>query len=235
VYQDYWTDPFAGAPAPAPSFTYSHSGLNTAVPVNDPACLMVWTSNCKITINYLEHIQPIWEQCRTQAGNMACVSCHDKADKNHADDCPGGGGPDGGLVLDGGPDPWNPLEVESYVMLFEPNYYLLNASGDWVQVTDPVTECPNGIIGDLSTQPQNGVCITRRLMSARGAIASARFFQLFDDDHDDDAYEVEAIDPGTGLKKDHMGMLTTDELRLIAEWLDTGAHYFNDTSKFVLP
>jgi hypothetical protein len=75
-------------------------------------------------------------------------------------------------------------------------------------------------------------------MSARGAIPSARFFRLFDDDSDDDAYEVESIDPNTGSKKDlsfHRGMLTQAELRLIAEWLDTGAHYFNDTDKYSLP
>jgi hypothetical protein len=104
-------------------------------------------------------------------------------------------------------------------------------------VTDPETECQNGIEGDLSVEPQNGICITRRLMSARGAIASARFFSLFDDDTDDYAYEVESIDPSTGTKKDlsfHKGMLTTAELRMIAEWLDTGAHYYNDTEKFVL-
>ena len=75
-------------------------------------------------------------------------------------------------------------------------------------------------------------------MSARGAIPSARFFRLFDDDIDDDAYEVESIDPSTGTKKDlsfHKGMLTSAELRLVAEWLDTGAHYYNDTDKYVLP
>ena len=237
MYQDFWTDPF-GTLKPAAPFIYSLAGLTTPVPVNDPACLASWTSNCMITINYLEHIQPIWDVCRTQANNMACTSCHDKADNYPADNCPGGGGPGGNLVLSGDPDPWNPLEVASYVQLFEPNYYVMNANGEWVLVSDPATECPNGIEGDLSVEPQDGICITRRLMSARGAIASARFFKLFDDDPDDDAYEVEAIDPSTGTKKDlsfHKGMLTRAELALIAEWLDTGAHYFNDTSKFILP
>jgi hypothetical protein len=236
MYEDYWTNPLTDTPAP--SFAYRLADLWTPVPVNDPACLTTWTSNCRITINYLEHIQPVWDVCRQQAGNMSCTSCHDKADNNPADNCPGGGGPGGNLVLSGDPDPWNPLEVASYVQLFEPDYYVMNANGDWILVTDPVTECPNGIQGDLSVEPLQGICITRRIMSARGAIASARFFQLFDDDHDDDAYEVEAIDPSTGTKKDlsfHKGMLTGAELRLIAEWLDTGAHYFNDTGKFVLP
>jgi hypothetical protein len=235
-YQDYWTDPYSGTPAPP--FVYSNNNLTTPAPVNDPACLSEWTSNCKITINYLEHIQPVWDVCRPQAGDMSCTSCHDKADNYPADNCPGGGGPGGSLVLGGDPDPWNPGEVASYVQLFEPNYYVMNANGEWILVTDPATECPNGIEGDLSVEPQNGICITRRLMSARGAIASARFFKLFDEDPDDDAYEVESIDPSTGTNKDlsfHKGMLTTAELRMISEWLDTGAHYYNDTDKFVLP
>jgi len=243
-YEDYWTSPYTGTPAPP--FVYSNNDLSTPPPVkvNDPNlgsqddCLTNWTSNCKITINYLEHIQPIWDVCRTQYENKSCTSCHDKADNNPADNCPGGGGAGGDLVLSGGPDPWNPLEVESYVQLFEADYYQMNANGEWILVTDPATECPNGIEGDLSVEPQDGICITRRLMSARGAIASARFFRLFDDDPDDDTYEVDAIDPSTGTSKNlsfHKGMLTDAELRLIAEWLDTGAHYYNDTDKFVLP
>jgi hypothetical protein len=237
VYEDFWTNPFGSIPV-QPSFVYSHSDLTTSAPVNDPACLNTWTSNCMITINYLEHIQPIWDVCRTQADNRSCTSCHDKADNVPEDNCPGGGGPGGDLVLGGDPDPWNPLEVASYVQLFEADYYQMNANGEWILVTDPDIECPNGIEGDLSVEPLDGICVTRRLMSARGAIPSARFFRLFHDDIDDDVYEVESIDPSTGTKKDlsfHKGMLTPAELRLVAEWLDTGAHYYNDTDKYVLP
>jgi hypothetical protein len=237
VYEDFWTNPFGTALA-QPSFVYSYKDLTTPAPVNDPACLNKWTSNCKITINYLEHIQPIWDACRPQAGNKSCTSCHDKADNTPADKCPGGGGPGGDLVLSGDPDPWNPQEIASYVQLFEADYYQKNQNGEWILVTDPATECPNGIEGDLSVEPQDGICVTRRLMSARGAIASARFFRLFDDDTDDDAYEVESVDPNTGANKDlsfHKGMLSPAELRLIAEWLDTGAHYYNDTDKYTLP
>jgi hypothetical protein len=236
VYEDFWTNPFGTAPV-QPPFVYSYADLTTPAPVNDPACLTNWTSNCQVTINYLEHIQPIWDACRPQAQDRSCTSCHDKADSTPQDKCPGGGGSGGALQLGGDPSPWNPLEIASYVELFDPAYYQKNVNGDWVLVTDPATECPNGIEGDLSVEPLDGVCITRRLMSARGAIASARFFSLFDDDPDDDAYEVEALD-STGAKKDlsfHKGMLTPAELRLIAEWLDTGAHYYNDTDKYQLP
>ncbi|MEJ2393734.1 MAG: hypothetical protein P8Z77_02960 [Candidatus Thiodiazotropha sp.] len=236
VYEDYWTNPYGDIPQ-QPSFVHSHSDLSTPAPFNDSSCLTSWTSDCKVTINYLEHIQPIWNLCRASADDMSCTSCHDKADNNPAAKCPGGGGSGGHLVLSGDPDPWNPKEVASYVQLFKPDYYQKNESGEWVLVSDPDTECMNGIEGDLSIEPQDGVCITRRPMSARGAIASARFFKLFDDDHDDDAYEIEAK-ISTGHTRDlsfHKGMLTPAELRLIAEWLDTGAHYYNDTDKFILP
>ncbi|MEN8106522.1 MAG: hypothetical protein ABFS22_00785 [Pseudomonadota bacterium] len=231
VYEDYWTNPFIGTLAQP--FVYSHGDLTTPAPVNDPLCLDSWTSNCRVTINYLEHIQPIWDACRPQAGGMSCTSCHDKADNTPQNSCPKGG--DGKFELSGDPDPWNPGEVTSYVQLFETDYYVMNENGEWIQVSDPATDCPNGIEGDLSVEPLDGICITRRLMSARGAIPSARFFRLFDDDTDDDIYEVEAVVTTNKDLSFHKGMLTPAELRLIAEWLDTGAHYYNDTDKYELP
>jgi hypothetical protein len=194
-----------------------------------------WTSNCKVTINYLEHIQPIWDACRPHVDNRSCTSCHDKADNDHTDDCPNTSGsalPE----LTGDTAPWSGQKVNSYVQLFDPEYYQRNDSGDWVKVdeTQLETQCPNGIEGDLSVEPLDGVCIAHRLMSARGAIPSAPFFSMFHDDPDDDAYEIVGIDAGTP-KVDHRGMLTPAELRLIAEWLDAGAHYYNDTDKYELP
>ena len=235
-YEDFWTDT-SGSVA-AESFEMNYQQLTTPAPVNDPACLDSWRADCRIVINYQEHIQPIWDACRPQYEQKSCTSCHDKADNTPADKCPGGGGSGGDLVLSGDPDPWNPGEVESYVQLFEPDYYQINIDGEWLAVTDPAAQCPDGVKGDLTILPDPNVCFTRRIMSARGAIASGRFFKLFDDDPDDNAYELE-IQGGTGGGGNvdlsfHKGMLTNAELRLIAEWLDTGAHYFNDASKFEL-
>lgn len=238
IYNDYWTDPATGTPA-AP-FRYRYAGLNTPLPLNDPSCTEQWRSDCKTTINYLEHIQPIWDSCRALpvSGDIkACTSCHDKADNNHADDCPGGGGSGGDLILSGDGAPWDPRQVQSYVELFKPDYYQKSVAGEWVEVTDIASECPDGIEGELTVLPAPGVCFTRRLMSARGAIASARFFSLFDNDPDDDAYEVDATTTGGGggSVPQHMGMLSEAELRLIAEWLDTGAHLYNDPEDVPLP
>lgn len=235
-FEDVWAD--QRITTPAQPFVLDYRNLSTPVPVNDPACLDNWTKDCRIVINYLEHIQPLWNLCRPQLDNKACTSCHDKADNSPQDKCPGGGGSGGNLVLSGDSAPWNPLEIQSYVELFEPDYYYLNLNGEWIEVdeTNLGVDCPDGVQGDLTVLPDPEVCFTRRIMSARGAIPSARFFKLFDDDPDDDLYEIEASTSGnTGDLSFHRGALTPTELRMIAEWLDAGGHYYNDPADYPSP
>lgn len=237
IFEDVWADQRISSPASSISLDYRN--LSTPIPVNDPACLDNWTKDCRIVINYLEHIQPMWDLCRPQLDNRSCTSCHDKADNSPQDKCPGGGGSGGDLILSGDPDPWNPSEVASYVQLFEPDYYQVNIDGVWVEVLESelAATCPDGVQGDLTVLPDPNICFTRRIMSARGAIPSARFFQLFDDDIDDDAYEVDASASGNNNQdlSFHMGALSATELRMIAEWLDAGGHYYNDPEKYTSP
>jgi hypothetical protein len=54
-------------------------------------------------------------------------------------------------------------------------------------------------------------------MSTGGARASRRFFDMFSN----------AADP-RNVVTSHVGLLTPAELRLIAEWLDIGAQYYNN-------
>ena len=77
---------------------------------------------------------------------------------------------------------------------------------------DPVTGLPTTIMVPVSLAPP---------MTAGSASGSvAKFLGKFDgSDH--------------GATVDHTGFLTTAELRLIAEWLDIGAQYYNDP--FVAP
>jgi hypothetical protein len=56
-------------------------------------------------------------------------------------------------------------------------------------------------------------------MSAQGARASTRFFS-----------KMEGVTVGT---VDHSDFMSPSELRLISEWLDIGAQYYNDP--FVAP
>lgn len=235
AFEDFWGNP----PDDDLAFSIPYADLTTPAPVTDASCLTDWRPDCRATINYLEHIQPIWNACRVQPSSgstVSCQGCHRAAEKAVCKSAGGGGGASTGLLLGGNPASWDDRQIESYVELFEPDYYMKQENGEWVEVEDPEAEgaCPDGVQGDMTVLPDPGVCFSRRLMSGRGAIASARFFSLFDQDPDDDAYEVETTEHAAA-KLTHQGLLTDAELRLLAEWLDAGGHYYNDPEKFVFP
>lgn len=71
---------------------------------------------------------------------------------------------------------------------------------------------PTGPIDPVTGLPTLQPVPVAASMSAAGARASNTFFSRFDAG-------------GT-----HAGYLTPEELRLIAEWLDIGAQYYNDPS-----
>jgi hypothetical protein len=76
---------------------------------------------------------------------------------------------------------------------------------------DPVTGLPTTIMVPVSLAPP---------MAAGSAAGSTAFFRMFDGSFHDPVL-------------DHTGYLSPSELRLIAEWLDIGAQYYNDP--FVAP
>lgn len=91
-------------PANSISYTYSGvTGLPTGVnaPVNFATCIdsSSWGAGCRITINYGQHIHPLWSAARTVGG--ACINCHTptRVDINNNPIAP-----DGGLDLTTGPD-----------------------------------------------------------------------------------------------------------------------------------
>ena len=109
------------------------------------------------------------------------------------------------LDLSGGPSPDEPDQLVSYrELLFTDNVQevIMGVLQDLL-VTDPVT----GLQTFVPVSPS---------MSAAGANASATFFY--------DLSGVGRFDVGGS----HAGDLTPAELRLIAEWLDIGAQYYND-------
>jgi hypothetical protein len=129
VYEDVWThEPTAGRPPAAP-FAFRYADLRTPVPVA-PACQTGWSAACRVVINYLEHIQPLWELPRqtladdgvTVLAAHTCVTCHAAAS---------------GLDLTAAPAPADPDRVTSYRQL------LYDAAGN-----------PGGLdAGDVPTTP----------------------------------------------------------------------------------
>jgi hypothetical protein len=116
--------------------------------------------------------------------------------------------PTGQLNLTGGASTDDPTIVISYEdLLFPHDEQTLNM----------------GLLQNVMVPSANGEVPVQlaAVLTAGSAIASqANFFAKFDGtDH--------------GVTVDHTGFLTIGELRLISEWLDIGAQYYNDP--FVAP
>jgi len=212
VYTDVWTD-VANAPLGTP-ISYLYSGLTTTAPTN-ANCIGDWTPACRIVVNYETHIHPLWSAARpvldgmgNQIGSNTCAQagCHSPADMANAPMVPAGQ-----LDLTDGPSEDEPDQLKSYrELLFADNRQILNG-GMLVdeQVQIGVDAMGNPILEFVSTGPY---------MSAAGSNfgLSQRFFDCFEGEN------------GVCAATPHAGFMSVHELRLVAEWLDIGAQYYNN-------
>ena len=206
VFEDVWTDPVAAGRPPDASFDYSYADLTTPAPTTVD-CVNAWRAGCRTTIHYEMHIHPLWSTPRitlaadgvTVLADNTCTRCHANTDAMGVAQVP-----PGQLELTDGPSADEPERFHAYQeLLATDNEQELvgNVVQDrLVQVgVDPVT-------GD----PQFATVPVAPPMVAGSAAASVRFFTLF------------------GPGGTHEGRLTAAELKLVSEWLDLGAQYFND-------
>ena len=204
AYDDVWTTLAASGRAPDASFAWKYADLTTPPPTT-AECGARWTPQCRITINYIRHIHPLWSAPRTAtvAGvpntSVVCTSCHSPVDAANAPRVPAGQ-----LDLSDGPSEDQPLHFKAYrELLFTDNAQEVNmgALRDILVTTgvDPVTGLPQ--------QQPVPVAPSAAAGNARG---STRFFSRF------------------GAGGTHAGYMSPAELRLLAEWLDIGAQYFNN-------
>jgi hypothetical protein len=218
IYQDVWTeDPLLAAANV--DIDYSYGDLQTTSPTS-LACESNWQARCRSVINYPTTIHPLWGLPRPQfdaAGDpipdgnggqldMRCTLCHTQIDPA-----------DGVTVI----VPAGQLELTDQLSIDEPDH--LHAYRELL-VTDNLQE----VVGDQlvdRTQPAvdiDGNPITVPIpnpngspASIAGARASDRFFGRFED-------------PANNVTVDHYNILSGAERRLIAEWLDVGAQYYNN-------
>ncbi|HEV7614440.1 MAG TPA: hypothetical protein VGO37_21360 [Steroidobacteraceae bacterium] len=225
IYSDVWTDPAVRTPDKA--FSYLYADLSTPSPAN--AHCATWDPLCRSTIHYPDavadgavshQLQPMWNLPRqTKTGGVVtsdhtCVLCHNPVNAAKAIQVP-----QGQLDLTDSASNVDPTVTTSYEeLLFAHNEQTLNmgALQDLLVPApgppDPVTGLPTTIMVPVSLAPP---------MTAGSAIGSVvKFLRLFDGTYQDPVL-------------DHTGFLTAAELRLIAEWLDIGAQYYNDP--FVAP
>lgn len=226
-YLDIWTDPARRAPDAAVQI--SLQDLTTTLPAG-LECFTQWLASCRLRIDYPTHIQPLWQLDRRRfdpdsnelTADHTCVSCHSRTDANGNSRLPLAQ-----LELDAEP---SDLEAEHYRSYRE----LLSADNEQelvgavlvdrlVQATDAdgnllfVTDDAGNLVLDDNGNPipvMVTVAVTPT-MRAGSAVGSSAFFSLF---------------ASTGS---HHGYLTAAELKLLADWLDIGAQYYN--SPFAVP
>ncbi len=254
VFDDEWTD--INVRAKTPGFAYRYTDLAPTLPdVHAPtsaACMETdgWTSLCRIIINYEQNIQHMWERDRTTG---ACISCH-------ASSVTDAGGnttaivPAGQLEF-GRTKTAADQPMLSYKQLLDArDKQILNDGGalttlipvcEFVVDNDEIPECvvtldannlptcvgvttcqfeqdavTGAVLIDGATGKPIPLTTTAQLnspMSRGGARASAKFFSKFN---------------ATGT---HNGYLNNSELKLLAEWLDLSANYYNNPFDSVEP
>ena len=203
-YEDVWTDPAkAGRPADAP-FAYRYGDLATAAPASAD-CQAGWSATCRVVIHYETHLHPLWSLPRQQFGadgqlvaDHTCTGCHSARDQAGAQRVPAGQ-----LDLGDGASDQVSTQFKAYRELL---------------ATDNEQELVDGALQDRLVQtgvdaqgrPVYSPVPVAPAMSPVGARASVAFFSKF-------------VTGGS-----HAGWLSAAELRLISEWLDIGAQYFND-------
>jgi hypothetical protein len=226
IYDGIWTVGTTPPHADTP-FSYTYALASPTAPTNS-SCAS-WTAQCRSTIHYAVtlagvatpnlFLQSIWEKAsRTNVVNgvmtsTTCSVCHDPANAMKMVQVP-----QGQLDLTASASNLDPTVITSYEqLLFAHNAQTLNmgvlqdllvpAPGP----PDPVTGLPTTIMVPVALAPP---------MAAGSAAGSTTFFRMFDGSFDDPVLN-------------HTGFLSPSELRLIAEWLDIGAQYYNDP--FVAP
>lgn len=213
VYTDVWTDAAAaGRAIDAPISNNNYSDIATiftaaggafTAPVSS-ACQTTWTEKCRTVINYETHIHQLWNLTRADGGDAdgladTCTSCH--TNNNGAAKIPEGNTQ---LDLTDGASDQNADHYKAYrELFFGDNKQILNGGVLQDEMVDSGNVDING----------NPILVTVGIgpaMSTAGANSNTTFFNLF-------------AAGGT-----HSGRLSAAELRLISEWLDIGAQYYNN-------
>jgi hypothetical protein len=210
VYDEIWKT----TPLPTDSFSYTYQLLTTSTPAN-VGCFPVWTPTCRITIHYATigtragQIHPLWSVPRPAAGvdtngdgvleyPQTCTNCHSRVDPNDAAVVQL---PSASLELTDEVSDEDALQLRAYRHLLFARPQLQLVGGAIQQVTIPGPPDDNGIPSQI---PQ-----TFPPSMAAGNARGSRFFSVMNNPQ-------------------HAGMLSPAELRLLSEWLDIGAQYYND-------
>ena len=207
-YTDFWTPLYntrnATTITPQTNFSISYASLATTAPyVKGPAsCATTWSSDCSIVINFAEHVQPIL--------TARCVSCHVGATND---------GLDFSATLAG---VFGRTMAYQELLVGDPR---LDANGQ------PVLALNND--GELVVQRESAA------VTEGGSRASRLVERIFEQPLragvSSDTLRSFCKQTATGPQcfngatfHNHAAYLNASERRVITEWVDLGAQYFND-------
>lgn len=222
-FNDDWTD--ANVMPKFASYELEYADLPSATAPVSSACQSNWNSLCRVVINYVDHIQPLWEVDRQVFDAMdvlvedrTCTSCHNQRDADGMPQVPAG---QLELVADQSPD--NADYYTSFDELFFPDVPQEIVDGalidETVQATDAngnllfQTDVDGNLILDVDGNPIPilvTVAARPAYVNSAGARSNTRFFNIF-------------VPGGT-----HDGYMEPAELKLLSEWLDIGGQYYNN-------
>lgn len=191
-YTDLWTNAAVRSIDAIMQYRYNLLDASLSMPVNRISCaenndLNVdgWTGECRVVINFEEHIHPIWSLARVDPVDgittTTCTTCHNAT------------GFMSGIQLDlsDGLSDLNARHFKSYRELVSDDNELDTAGGE------------------------TAVTVTRSVIP--GNANGSRFFDVFSNgQHCTD-------DNGTCVP-----WLSVHELKMISEWVDIGAQYYNN-------
>ncbi len=195
------------------SIDYSYNpGLSTPLPTSQ-SCLNTYSSNCRITIDYDKsgtgaaasvpaHIHPLWQVDR---GANTCVNCHAAAARTVQCTPAGSVTPMDVMIPAGNPQGGLALDndpAQQVTAQLRAYTQLLVSHVSGTYSIDPTTCALT-----LSTVQVNASINS-------GSAAASSFFNV--------------LSGATTGTVDHSGFMTPTELRLMSEWVDIGAQYYNN-------
>lgn len=198
-YVDLWTDETKAGRMADASFSYSYVNLTTPAPTSINCITQDWAANCRIVVNYETHLHPLWSASRPVLDPVTGLPVIDPVTMLPiTNDCTNCHTPVDAAGM--ARVPAGQLDLSDGLSPDEPDQF--NSYRELL-FNDNEQELVNGALVDN----QNTV---NPSMSAVGANASNRFFTRFD------------------AGGSHEGFLSDAEKKLIAEWLDVGAQYYNN-------
>jgi hypothetical protein len=201
LYTDVWTDPAQATPSPP--ITYSYTDTNNPIPAipTTAVCATAWSATCRIIINYPQHIQPLWDKVRQV---LDPVTGNVIADHT----CTQGGC-------------HSPLDAMGAAQMPAGNLDLTkSASANVPQQLTSYQQLlfPHNIVIVDPTDPTKTITQSVGPYMTAGSANAGFSFSFF-----------ACFATGSGCSNPaHTGWLNIAELRLVSEWLDIGAQYFNN-------